>query len=299
MQLEKDMILEKLLLRLERLMERAEQLLDSSLFSVPSQTPSDELFKTYVAFRWVCKNGSGRLSPVAHPDLVDLSDLIGLERQVSILVRNTRQFLRGLPANHVLLFGDRGTGKSSAVKGLLKRFAPEGLRLIEARKDELLDLPALTSLLWERPERFLLFCDDLSFAEEEAAYKELKALLEGSIVACPENVLIYATSNRRHLIKEIFRDNRLSFDEQGEIHPQETVEEKISLSDRFGLRLGFYRIDQETYLKIVSHYAKKRGLALETEALYRQALQWAADSSGLSGRGARQFVDDLTGRLGL
>ncbi|MBI4552196.1 MAG: ATP-binding protein [Candidatus Latescibacteria bacterium] len=283
--------------RLERLLDKLERVLDRTL---AGRTDGADVFASWVAFRWVRRDGRGWLEAIVHPDLARLDDLIGLDRELAILIRNTEQFVRGLPANNVLIWGERGTGKSSTVKGLLTRFASEGLRMIEVHKHDLTDLPLIVEPLWERPERFILFCDDLSFDEGESLYKELKAMLEGGLAARPGNVLIYATSNRRHLMPERFRDNRPVFsDEDGEIHPQEGAEEKVSLSDRFGLSIGFYGIDQDTYLRIVTHWAAQRGLRVAPDTLRREALQWAQRASGRSGRVARQFIDDLAGRLGL
>ena len=278
--------------RVEQLLDKAEALLTQTVAA--TETPSEQL-DGHIAFRW----WSQRLIPVKHPDLMDIADLIGVDRQIEELNRNTRQFLRGLPANHVLLWGDRGTGKSSLIKGILHRYAPDGLRLIEVNKEGLLHLQAIADLLWGRPERYILFCDDLSFSEGEPEYRELKAMLEGGIAARPENVLIYATSNRRHLMPRQVSENQYPQSDEDELYPRETTEEKVSLSDRFGLRLAFYRISQNTYLQIVSHYAQKRGLSISTEELHRKALEWEASSSGRSGRVARQFIDDLAGRLGL
>ncbi|RMF92929.1 MAG: ATP-binding protein [Nitrospinota bacterium] len=281
--------------RLERLLDRLEHLLDRQWAS-HGQT---EVFDSAIAFRWVRRDGQGRLEPIRHPDLFDLNDIIGFDHQIQLLIQNTHQFVRGLPANHVLLWGARGTGKSSAVKGCLTRFAAEGLRMIEVHKSDLIDLPLILDLVWDRPERFIIFCDDLSFDEGEGVYRELKAILEGGLTARPDNVLVYATSNRRHLMPERFQDNVPRIDGSGEIHPGEGVEEKISFSDRFGLSLSFYSIDQKTYLQIVDHWAARQGLHIDTDTLHRQALQWALRTSGRSGRVARQFVDDLAGRLAL
>ncbi len=261
---------------------------------------SDDVFAGAIAFRWGKRGGQGCLHPIVHPDLVDLADLFGLDREIGVLDRNTRQFARGTPANNVLIWGERGTGKSSVVKGLLARYAGEGLRMIEVRRQDLMDLPEIVELLWDRPERFVLFCDDLSFKEDESVYLELKALLEGSLSARPDNVLVYATSNRRHLMPEKLADNTFRFSpDDDEIHPQETVEEKVSLSDRFGLSIGFYRITQDTYFRIVRHLVDQRGIDMDAGLLRREALQWLQRASGRSGRVARQFVDDLEGRLKL
>lgn len=287
----------ELLQKLDGLMDRVDGILDR-LHGTPEQ--EEGIFGESAAFRWVRREVHGRIEPIRHPDLVDLKDLIGLDRELKLLSRNTEQFVRGLPANNVLIWGERGTGKSSTVKGFLDKFADQGLRMIEVQKGDLRDLPAIVDLIWDRPERFILFCDDLSFDEGETDYRELKALLEGSLSARPKNVLIYATSNRRHLMPDRFRDNtpRLNPDDD-EIHPQEGVEERVSLSDRFGLSLGFYRIDQDTFLRIVDHWVSKRNLSIDPKALRSEALQWLQRTSGRSGRVARQFVDDLTGRLQL
>lgn len=290
--------LSDLLPRLERLMDRVESLL--SAYTGQRDSASGDAYAESVAFRWRKKGGKGCLEPIVHPDLADLGSLFGLDREIGVLDRNTRQFVRGMPANNVLIWGERGTGKSSVVKGLLARFAGEGLRVIEVRRQDLTDLPEIVEILWDRPERFILFCDDLSFLEDESIYLELKALLEGSLSARPDNVLVYATSNRRHLMPEKLADNTPRFSpDDDEIHPQETVEEKVSLSDRFGLSIGFYRITQDTYFEIVRHLVDQRGLNIDPVLLRRESLRWLQRASGRSGRVARQFVDDLEGRIQL
>ncbi len=293
--------LSDLLPRLERLMDRFESILSAFTgYTGQRDSASGDVYAESVAFRWRKQGERGYLEPIVHPDLADLDDLFGLDREIGILDRNTRQFVRGMPANNVLIWGERGTGKSSVVKGLLARFAGEGLRMIEVRRQDLVDLPEIVELLWDRPERFVLFCDDLSFLEDESDYLELKALLEGSLSARPDNVLVYATSNRRHLMPEKLADNTLRFSpDDDEIHPQETVEEKVSLSDRFGLSIGFYRITQDTYFRIVRHLAGQRGLDMDPGVLRRESLRWLQRASGRSGRVARQFVDDLEGRVKL
>lgn len=279
-----------------RLLEKADRLLNR----LDTQTATlDSCLDDYIAFRWRTNGGTAHLTPVKHPHLVDSADLIGIEAQCTALARNTQQFLQGLPANHVLLWGDRGTGKSSLVKAMLTRYADDGLRLVGIAKEGLAHLQDIAELLWERPERYILFCDDLAFNEDEPEYRELKAMLEGGIAACPDNLLIYATSNRRHLMPRQVRENQYPQNEEDELYPREATEEKVSLSDRFGLRLAFYRISQDTYLQIVSHYAQKRGLSVPPEELRRAALEWEASSSGRSGRVAYQFVADLAGRLAL
>ncbi len=263
------------------------------------EPPPAEWFANHPAFRWERNGSRGRLQPVVPADF-DLDDLVGVERPLAELLRNTEQFLRGLPAQHVLLYGERGTGKSSAVRGLLTRFAARGLRVVEVRKADLLELPRILGALRGAPYRFLLFCDDLSFDEGEPGYRELKATLEGGLEPPPANVRILATSNRRHLIPERRSENQaVRVDEDGELHVGEALEEKLSLSDRFGLVLGFFGFDQPTYLAIVERLARRAGVNIDAERLRRDALRWALERASRSGRTARQFVDDLVGRLAL
>ena len=293
----KNQEIESILPLFTELLEKADNLLNRLNAHTP-KAPSEYL-DDYIAFQWRAQNGTGYLVPVKHPHLVDSTDLIGINSQYTALDRNTRQFLQGLPANHALLWGDRGTGKSSLVKAMLERYADKGLRLIGIGKEGLVHLQEIAEVLWERPEHYILFCDDLAFNEDEPEYRELKAMLEGGISACPDNVLIYATSNRRHLMPRQVGENQFPQNDEDELYPRETTEEKVSLSDRFGVRLAFYRISQDTYLQIVSHYAQKRGLSVPAEVLRRSALEWVASSSGRSGRVAYQFVADLAGQLAL
>lgn len=283
-----------LLQRLGRLMDAGEQLLARQL---TDDRPDPDLFRTHAAFLWKRRPspGHGYLAEVPFPDLPDLASLVGIDEALRRLRQNTLQFVRGFPANNVLLWGERGGGKSSSVKGLLPEFAPQGLRLVEVQKEDLFELPVITARLRELPYRFILFCDDLSFDESEVSYRELKALLEGGIEARPDNVLVYATSNRRHLMPERLLENT----DAEEIHPEERVAEKLSLSDRFGITLAFYCMAQDTYLAIVRHLARQRSLPLETADLERRALLWARGRGARSGRVARQFIDDLSGRLAL
>jgi len=276
--------------RLEGLLDRAGRLLDGLSPSLP---PDSSAVEKYWAFRWERHGGAGRLAPIEHPHLMDLDDLVGIDDVKEVLVRNTAQFVAGNPANDVLLWGERGNGKSSSIKGLLARFAPAGLRLVEVRRWDMLSLPALGAVLRGLPFRFVVFCDDLSFGEREDDYRLLKTLLDGGLEERPANLLIYATSNRRHLMPEPMSDNT----GEGEIHPEEAVSEKLGLADRFGVRLGFPRFDQARYLLVVDHLADRAGIRMERARLHDAALRWAMESGHRSGRVARQFVDDLAGRL--
>ena len=278
--------------RLRRILELAERLLEDLAGAAPDPTA----FERHLAFRWDATRGPGRLLPIEDPHLFDLEDLVGVERSLEALLANTEQFVGGLPANHVLLHGERGTGKSSAVKGLLARFGGRGLRMVEVRKADLLHLERVLESLRGASYRFVLFCDDLSFDAGEANHRELKAALEGSLTAPPENVRIYATSNRRHLLPETMEENRAArLDAEGELHLHEATEEKLALSDRFGLVLGFYGFDQQTYLRIVERYARKAGVRADAATLRREALRWALRRSSRSGRTASQFVDAFAG----
>jgi predicted AAA+ superfamily ATPase len=279
--------LDRLLDHAERLMEKLERILPRTASgSAPDWDASH-------AFRWE----HGRLAPVTHPHRIGLTDLLGIDRQKQLIIQNTKQFVQGRTANNVLLTGSRGTGKSSLVKALLNEYAAEGLRLIEVGKPALGDLPHIIALVAGRPERFILYCDDLSFDSEEPGYQALKAALDGSLVAFSDNLLIYATSNRRHLMPESMQDNLATKYVGDEIHPGESVEEKISLSERFGLWVSFYPFSQDEYLDIVAHWLRYFGVTVEfDEAARQEALQWSIQRGSRSGRVAWQFARDWAGR---
>lgn len=246
------------------------------------------IFGPHRAFRW----REGRLYPVTEPDPVSLVHLIGYEEEQEPLLKNTERFLSGLPAHHALLYGLPGTGKSSTVKALLNEYAGAGLRLVEVAKEDLGELPRVLARLRGRGPRFLLFVDDLSFEEHEVEYKSLKALLEGSVEEPPENVRLYATSNRRNVVRESFSDRGELGDD---VHARDTMQEKLSLVARFGLRLTFPSPDQKRYLEIVRGLAQERGIGVPDEELTERALLWDRWHAGRSGRTARQFVDELSG----
>lgn len=252
------------------------------------------------AARWVSEGNEGWLRPLVASQDTRLDDLLGVERQKASLQANTRQFVRGVPANNALLWGARGTGKSSLIRALLAEYAEEGLRLIEIDKSDLLHLPALVREIGGEPWRFLLFCDDLAFEADDSAYKSLKTVLDGTVEAAPENLLLYATSNRRHLLPEQRSDNLGASMVDGELHPGEAIEEKIALSDRFGLWVSFYPFTQEHYLDVVQHWlaelASEHQLEWQwSESLKQQALRWALSRGNRNGRCAYQFARSWVG----
>ena len=280
----------------EPLIKRAEALLDRlEALLVPQAAAPD--WAASIAYRWRNQNGRGFLKPVPHPHRIRLADLHGVDEQKKTLERNTRQFVAGLAANNVLLTGARGTGKSSLVKAVLNQFAAKGLRLIEVEKRDLGDLPDIVDLIYGRPERFILYCDDLSFSAEEPGYQALKAILDGSIASNSDNLLVYATSNRRHLMPEYMAENLATRHIDYEVHPDEAVEEKVSLSERFGLWLSFYPFEQDEYLAIADYWVMRLGASPSDETTrHRAALQWALSRGARSGRVAWQFARDWAGR---
>lgn len=281
---------------LSTLISRAERVLAQLESWLPPATP--EIDWSAHAFRWRKRGSRGWLDAVKHVSTIHKDDLQHIERQKDIIDRNTRHFLSGKPANNVLMTGARGTGKSSLVKAMLAAYGNQGLRLIEVDKADLGDLGDIVDLVDARPERFIIFCDDLSFEEGEAGYKALKSVLDGSVSSSGDNVLIYATSNRRHLMPEYMSENLAAkHQSNGEIHPGETVEEKISLSERFGLWLSFYPFKQDDYLDIVFYWLNDMGCPEETiQASRAEALQWALERGSRSGRVARQFARDWAAR---
>lgn len=281
----------------ERLLQRAEQLI-SRIESVLPQPLGAPDWNASIAFRYRKRSsGHGVLEPVRQVAQMRLADLREIDGQKEKIQRNTEQFVRGLPANNVLLTGARGTGKSSLIKACLNEYAPQGLRLIEVDKADLVDLPDIVDVVADRPERFLVFCDDLSFEDGEAGYKALKSILDGSVSAVGQNVLICATSNRRHLLPEYMKENlTYTHTADGEVHPGEVVEEKISLSERFGLWVSFYPFSQDEYLTIVAQWLASFGVPPpEIEAARPQALVWALERGSRSGRVAYQFARDYAG----
>ena len=285
---------------LERMLHRAEVLMARIAAVLPQPLHAPD-WQASVAFRYRKRSsGHGVLEPVRHIGSMSLDDLKEIDQQKEKIQRNTLQFLQGLPANNVLLTGARGTGKSSLVKACLNSYASQGLRLIEVDKQDMVDLPDIIDVVASRPEKFMVFCDDLSFDEGEPGYKALKSILDGTVAAASPNVLIYATSNRRHLLPEYMKDN-LSYThtEDGEVHPGEVIEEKISLSERFGLWVSFYPFSQDEYLHIVDQWLQSLGVAKDASAkAHPEALIWALERGSRSGRVAYQFARDFAGRQG-
>jgi len=281
----------QLIARAEALMARLEAVLPHPL-AAPDWDAS-------IAYRYRRRSAGGSvLEPVRHVAPIRLDDLVQVEPQKERLLRNTEQFVAGRTANNALLTGARGTGKSSLIKACLNEFAPQGLRLIEVDKTDLVDLPDIVDLVAERAERFIVYCDDLSFEEGEPGYKALKSILDGSVSQSSDNVLIYATSNRRHLLPEYMAEN-LTYQhlENGEVHPGEVVEEKISLSERFGLWISFYPFTQDEYLAIVAQWLRGFGVSeVAIEAARPESLVWALERGSRSGRVAFQFAKDYSGR---
>jgi predicted AAA+ superfamily ATPase len=284
--------------KFEQFLERAEHLL-SRIEAVLPQPLTAPDWTAAIAWRYRKRSsGHGALEPVRHVSAMRLDDLKEIEPQKEKILRNTRQFVDGQPANNVLLTGARGTGKSSLIKACLNAFSTRGLRLIEVDKADLTDLPDIIDIVADRPEKFVVFCDDLSFEDGEAGYKALKSILDGSVAASTPNVLIYATSNRRHLLPEYMKENlTYTHTEDGEVHPGEVVEEKISLSERFGLWVSFYPFSQEEYLVIVAQWLASMGVSqADIHAARAESLVWALERGSRSGRVAYQFARDWAGR---
>ena len=283
--------LERVLLRAEALMQRIESVLPQAL-----QAPD---WSASVAYRYRKRSsGHGTLEPVRHVAQLGLQDLKEIDQQKEKIQRNTEQFVTGLPANNVLLTGARGTGKSSLIKACLNTYAPRGLRLIEVDKDDLVDLPDIIEVVANRAEKFIVYCDDLSFEDGEPGYKALKSILDGTVAASTANVLVYATSNRRHLLPEYMKENlTYTHTDDGEVHPGEGVEEKISLSERFGLWVSFYPFSQDEYLAITAQWLSSFGVsATAIDAAKPEALVWALERGSRSGRVAYQFARDYAGK---
>lgn len=276
------------------LINRAESLLDKLETLLPAKPATPDW--SAIAWRWQHNKGHGYLEAIPHPHQIKLDDLHNIDHQKAEIVRNTAQFVQGFTANNVLLTGARGTGKSSVVKALLSQFSEDGLRIVEVDKQDLIDLPQITALLRSRSERFIVFCDDLSFESGDAGYKALKVVLDGSVAVTSDNILVYATSNRRHLIPEFMAENLETQHLGGEVRPGDTVEEKTSLSDRFGMWLSFYSFDQDEYLAVAAQWLRHYGIQSFGELESQAAIQWSHTRGSRSGRAAYQFARDYAGR---
>ncbi|SDP19283.1 hypothetical protein SAMN05216303_103312 [Rhodoferax sp. OV413] len=284
--------------KFERLIDRAEHLMQRIEAALPQPVSAPD-WNAAIAYRYRRRgNGHGVLEPVRHIGSMALTDLKEIDQQKEKIQRNTLQFVEGKPANNVLLTGARGTGKSSLIKACLNTYADQGLRLIEVDKGDLTDLPDIVDVVADRPEKFIVFCDDLSFEDGEPGYKALKSILDGSVAASTPNVLIYATSNRRHLLPEYMKENlTYTHTDDGEVHPGEVVEEKISLSERFGLWVSFYPFSQDEYLAIVAQWLQSFGVAAPAiDAARAESLVWALERGSRSGRVAYQFARDYAGQ---
>jgi len=281
---------------LEKLIARAEQLIARLESIVPG--PASEPGWQASAWRWVKQGQRGQLQAVHHPHKLALEQIQFVDQQKSELVRNTKQFLKGLPANHALLTGSRGTGKSSLIKSLLPAFSSQGLRIIEVEKHDLVDLPSIVELVRHREEKFIVFCDDLTFEANDASYKALKVILDGSIERASSNVLVYATSNRKNLMPEFMADNLATEDFNGEVRANDTIEEKVALAERFGLWLSFHAFDQTAYLAIAAHWLSHFDMTFDQQA-EQAALDFSRARGARSGRLAYQFAKDYAGRMRL
>ena len=280
---------DKFFTKANSLIDRLESLLPAS--------PRRDGMNASCALRWRHQNNQSWLEPILHASAIELDDLKCIDRQKTAIVQNTRQFINKVPANNVLLWGPRGTGKSSLIKAILNRFKGEGLRIIEVQRQYLVDLLEICVAIDGAEGRFIIFCDDLSFEAGDPSYKAIKAVVDGSISSTPDNVLIYATSNRRHLIPEYMEENLQSRISEGELHLSESTEEKISLSERFGLWLAFHPFNQDQYLTIIDHWVARLGASVENrELLHQAALRWALEHGSRSGRTAWQFARDWTGK---
>ena len=279
--------------KLESLLTRAESLITKLESLLPVQNPPMDW--AAVAWRWLKINGKNQLQSVQKPHQINLANIHFVDAQKAEIVRNTRQFLQGLPANNVLLTGARGTGKSSLIKALLTEFSQQGLRLIEVEKHDLIHLGEIVALIRSRPEKFIIFCDDLTFEANDESYKALKVVLDGSISNTSDNVLVYATSNRKNLMPEFMVDNLATKHSDGEIRPSDTIEEKTALAERFGLWLSFYAFDQDEYLAIAKSWLSTFGLPFD-EAAHQAALNFTHTRGARSGRVAYQFARDFAGK---